>query len=261
MYDFRKRHIIIGILLAIPVIISFLPEAKSNSIRLCVTRFFQTPLSKSAEITNKLQTAISPRGFFTRHLAGQRQQIQQLKAENAFLKEAFLENQRADELASFRQELGFKSVPAKIIARDPANWRHSVIINRGALNGVKKNMFLVSRQGLVGRISDAGRTAAKALLLTDPDFRVAGICQRSREQMIVTGSARDLCVLKYLPQDADVRPGDIIVTSGLGGFCPNGILIGEVAGVRKSSDGLALQAFLKPSAYLNRLEEALVLTE
>lgn len=261
MYDFRKRYIIISILLAIPVIVSFLPEAKSNSIRLCVTRFFQTPLSKTAEITNKLQTAISPKGFFTGYLAIQRQQIQQLKAENAFLKEVFLENQRVKELVSFKQALGFKSAPAKIIARDPANWRHSIIIDRGTLDGVKKNMFLISRQGLVGRISEAGRTAAKALLLTDPDFRVAGICQRSREQMIVIGSARDLCVLKYLPQDADVQAGDIIVTSGLGGFCPSGILIGEVASVRKSSDGLTLQAFLKPSVRLNRLEEALVLTE
>ena len=97
--------------------------------------------------------------------------------------------------------------------------------------------------------------------MTDPDFRVAAIDTRSREQMIVAGSGRNLCALKYLSQEADIQVKDVIVTSGIGGFCPKGILIGEVVSARKSKDGLTQDAHLKPAANLSRLEAALVLME
>ena len=187
--------------------------------------------------------------------------MQALQLENSKITEIFLENQRLRELLSFKQTLFFSTIPAQVIAKDPSNWRHTIIIDKGAASGISKNQFLISQQGLVGRICEVGKSAAKAILLTDPDFRVAAICQRSREQMIVVGTARNSCAMKYLAQDADLKAKDIIVTSGLGGFCPKGIIIGEVTSVRKSPDGFATEAYLKPTAYLSRLEEVLVLMQ
>lgn len=261
MYGIKKRHILTVLFLALPLAVAGLPEPSREFIRSGAAKIFSIPLSQAKTITQKLQDIFSTKGFFSGLINKQTLQIQTLKAENAFLKEAFLENQRLKSLVSFGQTAVFKTVPCQAIARDPSNWRHTIIINKGSASGIKKNMFLISPEGLTGRVCEAGRNAAKVILLTDPDFKVAGICQRSREQMIVFGSGRGLCVLKYLAQDADLQNKDIIVTSGLGGFCPKGIIIGEVSAVRKSSDGFTLEAYLKPAAHLGRLEEALVLVE
>ena len=259
VYGIKKRHIIIAFLLAFPVLIAILPS--SEETRLKITALFGLPLTHINNFSDKMQVFISPKGIFSGIIEAKDNQIQALKLENDYLMDILFEGQRLKELLSFRQGLQFKTIASHIIARDPSNWRNSIIIDKGAAQAVGRGMFLMSQQGLAGRIIESARTMSKAVLLTDPDFNVAAVCQRSREQMIVVGNGRNLSVLKYLPQDADVRIKDIIVTSGLGGFCPKGILIGEVVSVRKAGDGLTLEAYLKPSAPLNRLEEVLVLIE
>jgi rod shape-determining protein MreC len=261
VYGIKKRHYLAVIFLALPILLLILPESLTEKIRLQTTSFLETPLAGINIFSRKIQDAISPKGFFTHYLAQQDARMQALVAQNAQLKEVFLERQRVEDLLSFKQAVSFKTIQANVISKDPTNWRHSIIIDKGAKNGVRKDMFLISPQGLCGRISETGRFAAKAILLTDPNFKVAAICQRSREEMIVAGAGRNVCFMKYLDADRDVQVKDIIVTSGLGGFCPKGILIGEVVSVQKSADGLTLKAFLKPSARLNSLEEVLVLVE
>lgn len=261
MYGIKKRHVIAIILLLLPLFVTALPDSVTDSVRLQAAGFLKFPLAKINNLSQKLQDVTSPKGYFLYQLKDRNSQIQALKAENAKMKEIFLENKRLQELLSFKQSASFKTVRADVIAKDPSNWRHSIIINKGTASAVKKNMFVISPQGLAARVCQTGRNFSKAILLTDPDFKVAAICQRSREQMIVFGNARNLCVMKYLTQDADIEKGDTIVTSGLGGFCPKGILIGGVVSVRKSADGLTVEAYLEPSVRLGRLEEVLVLTE
>ena len=261
MYGIKKRHFITIALLLLPLLTVVLPGAVTQQARLQAVRFLKFPLTKLNTLSIKLQDAISPKGFFLHQLKNRDSQIQILRAENSQMKEIFLHDERLQKLLPFKQAAAFKTMHADIVARDPGNWRHSIIINKGTSGGIAKNMFVVSGQGLAGRISQAGRKVSKAILLTDPDFKVAAVCQRSREQMIVLGNGRNLCALKYLPQDADLQKGDVIVTSGLGGFCPKGILIGDVLSVRKSKDGFTTEAYLAPSARLNRMESALVLIE
>lgn len=259
MYGIKKRHILITFLLALPVLVAALPS--SEEIRLKITALIGMPLARISDFSGKMKALISPKGIFSGIVEAKDSQIQALKLENNHLRDILFEGQRFKELFAFRQSLQFKTVASRIIARDPGNWRNSVIIDKGSAQGAGRGMFLMSGQGLTGRIIESTKTMSKAVLLTDPDFNVAAICQRSREQMIVAGNVRNLCALKYLPQDADVKVRDIIVTSGLGGFCPKGILIGEVISVLRSGDGLTLEAYLKPAAPLNRLEEVLVLME
>ncbi len=261
MYKFNKRYILLAIFLIFPVLLIILPASFIEPIKLQTARFLEPPLIQINNISQKIEDLISLKGFFTRQLNNKNLQIQALIAENSQLKEALSENQRLKELMSFKQSLNFSVIPAQVIAKDPTNWRNSIIINKGSKDGVKKSMFLITQQGLAGRICEVGRYLSKAVLLTDPDFKVAAVCQRNREQMIVTGTSRSACSMKYLSQDADLKGKDIIVTSGLGGFCPKGILIGEVISVSKSGDGFTLEAFLKPSVQLSRLEEVLVMEE
>jgi rod shape-determining protein MreC len=261
VYGLKKRHIAAIVLLALPVLLTVLPGPAAEALRLQTTRFFKAPLAAINNLSKKIQDTLSSKGFLFNYLNNKDLQIQALKAQNSQLKEIFLEKERLEDLLAFKQAIGFKTVWANVISRDPSNWRHSIIIDKGIKSGVRKGMFLISQQGLVGRVLEADRVASKAILLTDPNFRVAAVCQRSREQMIVVGGGRGLCSLKYLADTADVQVNDIIVTSGLGGFCPKGILIGEVASVRKSDNGLTLEALMAPSVRLSKVEEVLVLVE
>ena len=261
MYGIRKRHLIIAAFLIFPVVVAFSPDAVTGGIKSQLTSIIKIPLVLVNSLSNKLQDAITPKGIFLQQINSKDIQIKTLQEENARIKELFLENQRLKELLSFKQNLTFKVLPAQVIAKDPANWRHTIIIDKGAASGIKKYEFVISQQGLVGRLCETGKNAAKAILLTDPDFRVAAVDQRSREEMIVAGSARSVCLLKYIHHDADIKIKDAIVTSGLGGFCPKGILIGEVIAVRKSPEGLTEEAYVRPAARLNRLENVLVLME
>lgn len=261
MYEIKKRYILFVAILILPIVLISLPDSYVEPLKLQVTRFLKPPLIQIVYISQKIEDVISLKGFFSRQLKNKDLQIDNLKAENARLKELLLENQRLKGLLEFKQSLNFYTIPARIIAKDPTNWRNSIIIDKGYNSGIKKNMYLISSQGLVGRICEVGRSLSKAILLTDPDFKVAAICQRNREEMIIVGSGRRQCNMKYLSQDADIQEKDIILTSGVGGFCPKGILIGEVSGVSKSRNGFTIEAFLKPAVKLGQLEEVLVLEE
>jgi len=261
VYGIRKRHLIIAAFLIVPVVAAFSPDVATSQIKSQLTSIIKIPLVLANNLSNKLQDAVTPKGIFLQQINNKDSQIKMLQEENAQIKELFLENQRLKELLFFKQNFTFKVLPAQVIAKDPANWRHTIIIDKGVASGIKKYEFIISQQGLAGRVCEAGKNAAKAILLTDPDFRVAAVDQRSREEMIVVGSARSICLLKYIHQDADIKINDVIVTSGLGGFCPKGILIGEVVAVRKTPEGLTEEAYVRPAAHLNRLENVLVLME
>jgi rod shape-determining protein MreC len=99
---------------------------------------------------------------------------------------------------------------------------------------------------------------SKALRINDPQMGVSAIVQRSRQQGLVAGTLGDLLVMKYLPADADIKPGDVVVTSGLTEAYPKGLLIGEVAEVRVESSGFGRYALIRPAVALGNLEEVLV---
>lgn len=261
MHGFRKKYFLTAAILFLPIFIAFSPETITGPIKSHVILIFKVPFVLADNLSRGLRDSISLKGLFLQQLNKQDLRIKTLETENASVRELLLENQRLKELLNFKQNFPFKVVPVQVIARDPANWRHTIIIDKGLSSGIKKNNFVISQQGLVGRVCESGRAASKAILLTDPDFRVAGIDQRSREQMIILGNGRNLCVMKYLAPDSDIQAKDVIVTSGLGGFCPKGVVIGEVANVRKSADGLTQDAYVKPAVRLSSIEEVAVLLE
>ncbi len=258
---FQKRHIITAVILSLPFLVLFFSSHSLGLFSLDALGFLRAPLGALGNFYSRFNSYISPRGFYSGHLKAMDLQMKTLQAQNCQFKEILYQNQRLRELLDFKQASGFKLAAVRVVSRDPTNWRHSIIIDKGTKDGVRKNMFLISRQGLIGRVCQAGRTLSCAILLTDPDFKVSGIDIRSREQMIITGSGLSLCYAKYLDKGADIQKKDIIATSGLGGFCPKGIIIGEVVKAWESSGSLSMEAMIKPQAGLNTLEEVFVLLE
>ncbi len=188
-------------------------------------------------------------------------EVSRLLAENARLEEYRLENERLRRLLDFQADLPHLTVAARIVARDPGSWLGTVTIDKGTRHGVAKNMAVITCEGLVGRVLAVSPNTATILLVLDPRSAVGGMVQRTRALVLVEGmpGTSTSCQVKPLAQDSDIQVGDEVLSSGLGGMYPKGLVIGEVVEVFPGKYGVGQAARLRPVVDFSRLEEVLVI--
>jgi len=175
------------------------------------------------------------------------------------LRELELENARLKALFSFKQKSPLRLVSARVIARSPDSWSSSVIIDKGRFSGIRRGMAVINAQGLVGRVAESTDNISKILLVNDPSQGISSIVQRSRQEGLVNGCLGSNLIMRYLPEDAQITIGDIIITSELSQLYPKGLLVGKVINIAKEFSGLSLYAVVKPAADLSSIEEVLVI--
>jgi rod shape-determining protein MreC len=134
-----------------------------------------------------------------------------------------------------------------------------VILDKGRRQGVVKDMAVVVEQGLVGRILEAGQSTSRAILLVDPEARIAGLAGESRAQGLVGGDGSALLRMRYLDLDSGIRVEENVLTSGATHLLPKGLRIGKIESVTKDKDGLHLMAIVRPFVAFTKLEEVLCL--
>ncbi|HLJ62333.1 MAG TPA: rod shape-determining protein MreC [bacterium] len=187
-----------------------------------------------------------------------RAEVGQLREENAGLRPAAQENARLGALLGFKEHQPYQTVATRVIGREPSDWFSTVLVDRGTLTGVRRNDPVVTSDGLVGHVIETGLTWSRVLLLPDPRSAVGVLVVRSREAGVVEGQGYPVLHLKYLARDADVQPGDQIVTSGLGQIYPRSLVVGTVIGVTHAAGDMFQEALVRPSADLAHLEELLI---
>lgn len=189
-----------------------------------------------------------------------RQRIAELLKENHQMKEMVLANERLKRLLEFREKLSTSAVAAEVIGQDPSSWFRSVTINKGEKDGVQKGMAVISPEGVIGQILKTSPYHSIVLLITDYNSAIDSIIQRTRAKAIVEGLGENRCQLKYLLRKEEVVVGDVVVTSGLSGNFPKGLMVGEIKKVEKHGHGVFQYAELVPCVDLTKLEEVLVIT-
>jgi rod shape-determining protein MreC len=190
-----------------------------------------------------------------------KQKLVELQKENYQIKEMAYANERLKRLLQFREKISSSAIAAEVIGQDSSSWFKSVTINKGEKDGVKKSMAVISPEGVVGQILKIASYHSTVLLITDYNSAIDSVIQRTRAKAIVEGIGENRCQLKYLLRSEDVTIGDIVVTSGLGGNFPKGLMVGEIRKVDKKEHGIFQQAELVPSVDLTKLEEVLVIAE
>jgi rod shape-determining protein MreC len=169
--------------------------------------------------------------------------------------------QSFDALAKLPSDEGLSPIDANVIAVDSSNWRSTIEIDQGAGRGIAVGQAVVWRDAAVGIVLEAAPSASRVRLLVDPECRIAAIDIRSREQGVIEGTGDGFCRLKHVSRDRDVRKGDLIVTSGIGGLFPPSILIGQVEESRTPESGLFREIKVRPRVELSRIENVVVLTK
>jgi rod shape-determining protein MreC len=190
----------------------------------------------------------------------------QLMVENVRLREVERENELLRQLLNYtHSNPQFSYQPTSVIGRsigyDPTNLLHFVYVDVGARDGIARNMPVVTERGLVGRVTAVGPNWAQVLMLIDPSSVVNAIIQNSRATGVVRGGNIDgTLLLDRIPQNEKVNPGDIVLTSGLGGNFPDKIVIGQVTEVTQRDQDMFQVARIRPTVDFGKLETMLIIT-
>jgi rod shape-determining protein MreC len=187
----------------------------------------------------------------------------ELSATNQTLRGLEAENNRLRNALGYKERAVFTLVPARIIARDASTWYNSVTIDRGSDEGLKEDMPVLTEEGLVGKTNVVSAHSATVILLSDENCRVAANVENSREQGIAQGertssNAIPQISLNFLSKTANLKSGQKVHTSGVGGVFPAGVLVGTVREFKSLE--LSGQASIVPAVDLTTLEDVFVVT-
>ena len=237
--------------------------------------FFGSTSRQFSSVFVEIQTWASSRylgiqDFFTapRDLVSLRARNTELEAQVSQLQVQVIElQQRVNETEILAALVDFsRSNPestykaAAVIGRDPSPFLHYIIINRGSNDDIRRGMPVVTNQGLVGRVDAVIADAARVQLITDPASAVNVRLQNANTTAVALGSVTGDVSLDMISQDAIVQPGDLVLTSGLGGGYPSDLIIGQVITLRTLEYELFQQATIQPAVDFTRLAIVLVIT-
>ena len=189
-----------------------------------------------------------------------REEIKWLRQENHRYLEVYLQYQRLQRLLNFRAQTPLDAVAAEVVGRNANNWTEIIYINKGTHDRVVKGLPVVTHDGLVGQVIQAAPGLSQVMLLTDFRSGVDALVQRTRAGGVVAGRGRNLAELKFLPVGADLQRGDRLISSGMGGVFPKGLIIGEVKDIHQNG-GPIQHVEIIPSVDFSHLEEVLVLVK
>jgi rod shape-determining protein MreC len=186
--------------------------------------------------------------------------INELKAVIVSYQESYQEAQRLKKLLSLSDDYNYNFISARVIGREQAALSRMILINKGSSDGLKTGMPVVAPPGLIGRLVDVSWHVSKVMLFIDENSNIDAIVQRNRTQGIISGAGSRGLILKYISKTQDVKEGDVIISSGMGGVFPKGMMVGQVIHVDRQDGGLFLKINVAPYTDLSKLEEVLILS-
>jgi rod shape-determining protein MreC len=263
-----RRALVLPTTLLLAFVLMTLQARSDSPLVLLTKQILLTSISpflrfatKSVDITATLWNDYVDLRRVRRDNQSLREEIRQLRIEMGELHEIALEHARLSRLLQMGNRPGTEAVVARVIGKDTTNWFRTILIDRGADRGIRRQMAVVTAEGLVGRVVDVTPLASRVQLITDPESAVGVLTQRGRVIGIAAGSQEGAIQIKYLPLMADVAVGDRIMTSGMGGIFPKGIPVGKVVQSSRPTNGTLFQLIeAQPHADFSRLEEVMVLT-
>lgn len=225
-----------------------------------------------------VEDAVSAAGLAVSGFFGSIAEIEQLRADNAQLRSQVesltLENVRLREQATaalqaanlqgIAASLPYQTIPAQVIARDPAGFVHTLTVGAGTDQGVAVGDVIVAEQGLVGRVTAVFSTYSRVLPITDSASSIVATIQRSRASGIVHGVFGETLSLEWVLQTEQIAPGDVVITAGLAlnnevrSLFPKGLVIGTVVDVQKADVQAYQKAVVTPAVDFRKLERVLV---
>jgi rod shape-determining protein MreC len=264
----KKMVLTVGVivLIAVNVIVLSITSRRSRALgieRLAITVVapFQEIVTRTVRFTQNIWRSY----FYLVNVSGENQilkrRLNQAIAENNQWRELELANTRLRNLLNFQKAITGKVVAAQVVGKDPSIWFKAVIIDKGKTDGVDEGFPVVMPQGIAGQVVEVSNHYAKVMLIIDRNSAVDALVQRSRARGVIKGESTDKCRLDYVLHKNDVRRGDTVVSSGLDGVYPKGLLIGQVSDIIDSTSDIFQEVTITPFIDFEKLEEVLVILD
>jgi len=260
---FKKFSFYIPI--AVSVSLLGIPESISNHIKITVA----SPLAPVQNIASK------PVNYFRNVIEKIALMIESADKKEKLEKEVFLlqnkvvEHQntinmlskKLESMTELRKNIDNNENPliADIIGHDTSYFRKSILINIGKKQGASVDDAVVFGSALVGRITAAGNSSSRAMLITDPASNIPSRFLESRMQGMVQGTGDDTCIVKYISRNTEIKEGDVVISSGIGGIFPKSIYIGDIVAIEDHGAKLFKDIKLKPKIDFSKIEHVLVI--
>jgi rod shape-determining protein MreC len=262
----RSHYIALSLMVLLTLIVLNLPGQTAARLKLAIGSLFLPLLGltgSSQQLAARAADTLVPRRELLKQNEQMRREEQQLQIRLIQAQEAMRENNRLRELLGWQKQSTWKLKLARVVLRDPANWWRTVQIDLGTRDGLCVNLPVLTADGLAGRISAVSPAQLQVVVFGDPNCRVSALVENGKRDAGVVGPAnpldKTLVTLGYLSGSAELKPGQTVVTSDLGGIFPKGIPIGKIVDVRPVEFGLSHEASVKVAANLSALEEVWVL--
>ncbi len=261
----RPHYIALGLIVLLTLVTLNLPGYVTARLKLGIGSVF-LPLfglaNSSQQAAETAGDALVPRRELLRQNEALRREIERLRLQGVQAEETARQNARLRQLVGWQAQAPWKLKLARVVLRDPANWWRTVQIDLGSRDGVQVNWPVLTTDGLVGRVSSVSLTRSQVTLLGDPNCKVAArVENENHDTGIITGSSPlepEVVELDFISRNANLKPGQVVLTSGEGGIFPQGMPIGKILDVQRGAYGSPAEVRVKLAANLSALEEVWV---
>lgn len=263
-----RNRIALSLLIALSILIltvhfrerdqGFLHDFQKWSMNLLIP--LQSGVSETAKSVSEAWQSIFEFGKLKSENRDLKQQLAFLRQQLVKMNELEMENKRLREQLNSPIRQNFETISASVISRSINSWQATIVVNRGAGDGVVKNMPVVTIDGLIGQVIATSKNASLVQLLIDQKSAVGVRLQASRATAIIEGQGGRELRINYLPRETKVTKGEVVLTSGFGGVYPAGIVVGTVSEASKGTYGLYRDVWVSPAADLSSLEEVMIIT-
>ena len=190
-----------------------------------------------------------------------RARVAALEEENLQFREALVASGNLERIVQMRENFEVPLLPSEVVGQDVFPWFRSILLDRGRSHEVLSGMPVVSDHGVVGLVTATSPHASRAMMLLDRQSAVDAIVQRSRARGIVRGRGGEALEFVFMVRGDDVQPGDVVITSGVGGVYPKGLRIGTIVAVQTEEKRLLHTGSVQPSVDFGRLEQVFIMLQ
>lgn len=261
----NPRLLIILIVLSLALVTLYFREGDSGPLHATrsVVLEVTAPIARAGTaIASPFRSAgafIEGIGVSRNRLRALEEQNEELRARLAELEEARQENERLRALVEFAEERKLAKLGAQVIRRPVSIWEGVIVVDRGSEDGVEPGMPVIAAQGLVGQVAEVSPHSATVRLLTDQQSGVAAMVQSTRATGVLRGSVSGQLSLDFIDREMLPVVGDVVITSGLGGVYPTGIVVGDVTVVDDRRGELYPRVVVESRVPVDRIEEVFIL--
>jgi rod shape-determining protein MreC len=262
----RKMFILIGVALFIAINFTVITMSSRESfpvnslerVNISLISPFQKLITKGLGFADNIWKTYFVTVIAVEENARLRKQMAFVTQTQNRFEELKLENSRLKKFVNFTSSVHDIYVAAQVISRDPSPWFKTIIVDKGADDGVIKGSPVLVSEGIVGQTIMVTDTYSKVLLITDRNSAVDALVQNTRVRGIVKGNNTENCSFVYALRKDEIQKGEMIVSSGLDQVFPKGLKIGQVMDVKKMHSQLFQDIIIETSVDFDKLEEVLV---